>query len=545
MRSTRSRLQKIYEHPLFPIAVILLMAVIVQTVLFSQVTSDSGLFLLEDAWRFSEQISELYQGIRGGDARLEEVWSTLAELRAEQGILRLLHLAPYTVSFLLFEVSEASSHLFRVANAALSVLLIYGIGRMLHQPKSGLMAAFLWGLFPLAADYNSSELFTGFYFLIGLSSPAAFLWAQRRSWWPGYLLSLVGVAICLAAIPSLGIGLLAFILLISIATQLPPTETKERLIRWALATLAAVIVIVHLALNPVSEITWGLYTSLLMRREFIIIFPLFFFAFGWAMKERWPSRTVFLLGLGLAYMIYTGLKLWPPNRLYLTETTDGLGALILLSPIVMLTAIFLTSKRPEAQVRGIVCLAAVLVVLLSLGYSQLVPMSAAGELMLNILQIAAGLGFLALMALPWVMSQPSLSWRGIGFSAIFISVTISLVFYTVSLGQQRHTLNENALVAADRVERFIGLQDIYVCPTELGVRIWYLQAFKNLMANPEEPAENLYKNFPRDLERREQGLLIVGSGCPKEVSSIFDIRAPEVIGNSAETQILIFYVPGN
>lgn len=540
----RTQLSALDKHPLIAIAAILIMAITVQASLVKHVTSNSGLILIEEAWRLSERLSEL-PSTTGNVAYLNGLSRALTELRAEQGIFQLLHIAPFAASFLIAEVSEATSYVFQVLISAISILLIYWLGRSLHSQKMGLMAAFLWSLFPLAIDYTATTLFTPFYFSLVLASIVFFLQGQNEYWWPGYIVSFAAVTICILAIPVLGLGLLILIALARIYAQPGSVEAKRRLAEWLLILLALGIILALLGSNLISNLTWDLYTSLLQRRESLFLFPMLFFALGWISKAPWWPKAMLIFALGLAYIVNIGLQLWPPNHTIIAENIEGLGSLLLLLPLIFLTAYFLTIERTLRQIQLFIYLVASFIILVSILYGQLGQASEASELFLNILQITAGISFFALLTLPWLTSPSSSHWKRVGVDTTIFLLSLSLLYYTALQSTQKNSLNENALVAADRVEEFLGLRDIYVCPDELGNRIWYLQGFKDPTLDSETIEENPYKPFPREIERREQGVLIIGDQCPLEVSSLFEIRIPETIGEDIATRILIFYVPGN
>ena len=138
--------------------------------------------------------------VRGDDFNYAHTAYELAQGRSPLGIWagspRIGLYAPVSLLYLLFGPSEVTTLAYPFMMSIISILLIYSLGRMLAAPQAGLLAAWLWSMFPLDIFLASDLLPDG---LVAAFSTAAvlFLLLALRSFANCYVLWLF---LCLACI---------------------------------------------------------------------------------------------------------------------------------------------------------------------------------------------------------------------------------------------------------------------------------------------------------------------------------------------------------
>ena len=94
------------------------------------------------------------------DTGASGVGSLIAELRAEFGVIYLLFLSPFSLSYHFWGVSEFSTFLPVSVTLLTTISVIYLISCKLFGRQVGILAVFLWSVFPSQVFFASGYLLT-------------------------------------------------------------------------------------------------------------------------------------------------------------------------------------------------------------------------------------------------------------------------------------------------------------------------------------------------------------------------------------------------
>ncbi|NOH10443.1 MAG: hypothetical protein HND51_02235 [Chloroflexi bacterium] len=123
--------------------------------------------------------------VRGDDFNYAHTAYELAQGRSPLGIWagssRIGMYLPVSILYFLFGPSEVTTLAYPFAMSISSILLVYGLGRMFSTPEAGLLAAWLWAMFPLDIFLASDLLPDGLVATFSTAAVFFMLFALKQS----------------------------------------------------------------------------------------------------------------------------------------------------------------------------------------------------------------------------------------------------------------------------------------------------------------------------------------------------------------------------